>query len=94
MEMDITFEGKTLRTTVYVKMDAFNQLLLSEGVCRQLDMGMYHPSLVSRPILRDRPLWSQASQSIRLPPRQSNAVPVHLGYTAGGVDQTLIILSL
>ena len=36
MEMEITFEGKTLTTMVYVKMDAVDQLLLSEGVCRQL----------------------------------------------------------
>ena len=31
-----------MRTTVYVKMDAHDQLLLSEGVCRQLGIISYH----------------------------------------------------
>ena len=30
---------------MYVKMDAQEQLLLSEGVCRQLGIVMYHPSI-------------------------------------------------
>ena len=33
MDMDISFGDKTLNTTVYNKMDAADQLLLSEGVC-------------------------------------------------------------
>ena len=48
MELDVTFEGTTLTTTVYIKMDAFDQLLLSEGVCRLLGIVTYHPSLVAR----------------------------------------------
>ncbi len=31
-----TFGDKTLKTPVYVKMNAHNQLLLSEGICHQL----------------------------------------------------------
>ena len=46
LELDISFAGTTMRTTVYVKMDAPDQLLLSEGVCRQLGMISYHPSVV------------------------------------------------
>ena len=46
MEMDITFHEKTITTTVYIKMDAVDQLLLSEGVCRQLGIVMYHTSVV------------------------------------------------
>ena len=32
MELDIEFDDKALKTMVYIKMDAHNQLLLSEGV--------------------------------------------------------------
>ena len=45
MDLDTTFEGKTLTTPVYIKMDAPTQLLLSEGVCRQLGILSYHPSI-------------------------------------------------
>ena len=48
MDMDISFADKTLSTTVYVKMDAHEQLLLSEGVCRQLGIVSYHPSVTAR----------------------------------------------
>ena len=46
LELDISFAGTTMRTPVYVKMDAPDQLLLSEGVCRQLGIISYHPSVV------------------------------------------------
>jgi len=42
MDLDISFDGKTMNTAVYVKMDAHDQLLLSEGVCRQLGILTYH----------------------------------------------------
>ena len=42
---DITFQEKTLNTPVYIKMDAPEQLLLSEGVCRQLGILTYHPDV-------------------------------------------------
>jgi hypothetical protein len=41
MELDVAFGEKTVRTTVYVKMDAHDQLL-SEGVCHQLEILSYH----------------------------------------------------
>ena len=34
-----------MRTSVYIKMDAYDQLLLSEGVCRQLRIINYHPDV-------------------------------------------------
>ena len=34
--MDISFDDRTKKTAVYVKMDTPKQLLLSEGACRQL----------------------------------------------------------
>jgi len=36
IDLDIVFDGKTMCTPVYVKMDSPDPLLLSEGVCRQL----------------------------------------------------------
>ncbi len=42
VELDVTFQEHTMKTTVYVKMDAKEQLLLSEGVCRQLGIVSYH----------------------------------------------------
>ena len=42
MDLDIVFEEKAMRTPVYIKMDAHGQLLLSEGVCRQLGVISYH----------------------------------------------------
>ena len=42
VDMDITFCGTTMRTPVYIKLDAAEQLLLSEGVCHQLGIIFYH----------------------------------------------------
>ena len=42
IDMDVTFDGKTMRTPVYIKANAHDQLLLSEGVCRQLGILWYH----------------------------------------------------
>ena len=45
MELEIAFGEKSIRTSVYIKMDAYDQLLLSEGVCRQLEIINYHPDV-------------------------------------------------
>ena len=45
MDLEITFNGKSIITPVYIKMDAPEQLLLSEGVCRQLNILTYHPDV-------------------------------------------------
>ena len=42
MDLDVVFEYRAMRTSVYIKMDAHDQLLLSEGVCRQLGIISYH----------------------------------------------------
>ena len=57
MELEITFGGKAMLTTVYIKMDAHDQLLLSEGVCRQLEMVQYHPEVQ---------LWSRKLKDAKL----------------------------
>ena len=43
MDLSVEFNGTTMTTPVYIKMDAHDQLLLSEGVCRQLGIVHYHP---------------------------------------------------
>ncbi len=48
MDLDITFEGKTTCTPVYIKISADEDLLLSEGVCLQLGIISYHPSIIAR----------------------------------------------
>ena len=48
MDMQITFGGATIKTPIYVKLDAPEQLLLSEGVCRQLQIIAYHPAIILR----------------------------------------------
>ena len=99
MELDITFEGTTLTTTVYIKMDAFDQLLLSEGVCRQLGIVTYHPSLVAR---RPRAHKEEVAplvpgirvhlvQSLKIPPSCSAVVPARVDRTSEGEQRILIV---
>ena len=42
MDLDLSLGDRTMQTAVYLKMDAHNQLLLSEGVCCQLNILTYH----------------------------------------------------
>ena len=83
----MTFVDKTMHTVTYVKMDAFDDLLLSEGVCHQLGIVEYHPQVdASKPncdaeveappsVLSVR---IQLLQCIRLAPRSSTLVAVKL----------------
>ena len=48
MDLDVTFEGVTMCTPIYIKSDAHEQLLLSEGVCRQLNIVRYHTNTRQR----------------------------------------------
>ena len=91
IDLDISFAGKTMKTTVYIKADACDQLLLSEGVCRQLCIVSYHPSVQPRKAgsrQRDSPVVPtvrvQLVEALRLPPCQSVVVEVDL---EGGGDQ-------
>ena len=45
MDLDVEFGNRRMTTPVYIKMDAHDQLLLSEGVCRQLGIIQYHPDV-------------------------------------------------
>ena len=85
MEMDITFQGKTIKTNVYIKMDAIDQLLLSEGVCHQLTIVTYHDSVFSQKTSKRGKSTTAAAvpsirvsliQSFKLAPSQSALVPL------------------
>ena len=48
MDLDITFNGVAMKTPIYIKATASEQLLLGEGVCRQLRIISYHPDVSDR----------------------------------------------
>ena len=48
IDLDITFNGVTMKTPIYIRATASEQLLLGEGVCRQLRIISYHPDVSDR----------------------------------------------
>ena len=87
LELDITFDNHTMRTPVYIKMDAREPLLLSEGVCHQLGIIKYHPSVGASPPSKTESVPSDAHVpavrvklilSVRIPPMKSTVIPVQL----------------
>ena len=59
LDLHIEFAGRVLNILIYVKMDAPEDLLLSEGVSRQLGIIHYHP--VVRPMKDTGKLISESS---------------------------------
>ena len=98
MELDITFGEKAMHTPIYIKMDAHDQLLLFEGVCRQLDILTYHPDIhVWRGRKKQSSSEMQAQvpsvsirlmQTVQMPPQQSALVEVRVDRTNLG-DQAV-----
>ena len=87
LDLDVTFIDKTMHTAIYVKMDAFDDLMLSEGVCRQLGIVEYHPQVENSKSNCDTPVeappstlsvWIQLVQSVRLAACSSTLVSVKL----------------
>ena len=77
VELDITFDDKTMSTGIYIKMDSPGPLLLSEGVCHQLGIISYHP-LVEDTACQMTVVPSvrvQLIHAMRLLPLQSAIVP-------------------
>ena len=54
MNTEIKFQGTTINTIIYFKMDAADQLLLLEGVSRQLGIVTYHPALQTSKVNKSR----------------------------------------
>ena len=82
--MDIGFDGHTIRTPVYVKMNARDALLLSEGVCHQLGIIKYHPLVcedkekskgqLKSPVVPM--VYVKLVQAVRVLPQQTVMAPV------------------
>ena len=58
MEVTINFEDERVRTTVYVKIQAPDSLLLSEVICQELGIVKCHPSV--------KPLEKQSTLNVKL----------------------------
>ena len=95
--MDIGFDGHTIRTPVYVKMNARDTLLLSEDVCHQLGIIKYHPLVredkekskgqLKWPVVPM--VYVKLVQSVWVLPQQTVMAPV---ITEGGGDCVLVEL--
>ena len=98
MELDMEFNDKRMKTTVYIKMNVHDQLLLSEGVCRQLGIVQYHPDVrvwhVSSVAESHKPAISevQVVRSVRVLPQQCRVVSVKLVGTRTGQDMPTQLL--
>ena len=102
MDLDISFGGKTMQTPVYIKMDAPEPLLLSEGVCRQLGIVSYHPSVHPTATSEEdgekpgkrAPMVPAVRvyllQSVKVPSGCSSVVPVRIGGYTGTKDTILL----
>ena len=86
LDLNISFEEKTMRTPIHVKMGSKEPPLLSEGVCRQLGIVTYHPK-VSTPEGKERSggvdvivpaIRVHLVKSVKLLPQQSVLVPVQV----------------
>ena len=88
MDLEISFGERMIRTPVFVKMDAHDPLLLSEGVCRQLGIISYHPDVLegATPAMDKRPEEAAqvpvvrvcVLQSLSIPSGHSSVIPVHV----------------
>ena len=84
VDINISFEDKQVYTTIYVKMEVPNPLLLSEAVCRQLGIIQYymHPNV--KPLNAEESETAKQTQknkvrliqTIRLPAHHTVVMPV------------------
>jgi len=99
IDLDITFGDKTMKTPVYIKMNAHEQLLLSEGVCRQLNIVVYHDHVQAQK--HSRQSWSNSTNDVsvvhvklvntaRLLPHQSMVVQAKVVSTSPIMDPLLV----
>ena len=66
LDLDVDFDDKTMNTPIYVKMDAHDDLLLSEGVCRHLGIIVYHPRVKSQGNNQIEEVQHSSAQSVRV----------------------------
>jgi len=106
LDLDINFDGKSLNTPVYIRKEAQDQLLLSEGVSRQLGIISYHrdvhplQQLVKDPHsvrAKSEGLEAQVPlvrvhlvQTLNMLPHQSMGVTVRLDGSCGNRDTLMV----
>ena len=75
LNLNITCDQRVMRTPVYIKMDAYDDLLLSEGLCRQLGIVAYHPKVSAdnqnSAECSTKSVRVNLAVSVRIPPRSS-----------------------
>ena len=87
MDLKISFADKELITRVYVKMDAPDQLLLFQGVCRQLGVVCYHRDVHPMPANSKRVAKERVAEVESFV--ESSASPPKTGVTSStGSEQT------
>ena len=93
-----------MTTQVYVKMNAKEQLLLSEGACHQLGILSYHPDVKPCKVIKGDQASAEGTarvptvrvklmQSARLPSNQSIVAEAHLTDSDGYGGPLLIELN-
>lgn len=68
VDLDITFDGITMKTPIYVRRSPPEQLLLGEGVCRQLRIISYPADISDRRGNKWHPPLCQSNWKTRLGP--------------------------
>ena len=97
--LDVSFQDHTMKTDVYVKMDALEPLLLSEGVCRQLEIVTYHPDVeTSQPqaeaagaTIGVPSVKVQLVSSVKLPPKPDQSVVADVSWKQRGLKGPLLL---
>ena len=95
INMEIKLKDKVMKTPVYIKMDAHDQLLLSEGLCCQLGIVSYDPGVqVWRGGKQAKPKQEKGEtistlqvwllQSVQILPQQSLQVDIQLQLLSEG----------
>ena len=108
MDVTISFESHDTRTTIYVKLQAPDQLLLSESVCRELGIVKYHSLVdsVESEVMEGSDLRQESSnnksenttakvkmiRTVRIPANHAAVVPIQVVDKTDEIDETGLLL--
>ena len=98
MKLDVKFCDKKMKTTIYVKINAHDQLPLSEGVCHQLGIVQYHPDVcvwqaskqTELPVPQVKLSDIKVARKVRVLPQQCSVVSVKLIGVHNSQDSLLL----